>query len=56
MGKKLDSIALKNRIIYKPVFDDVPTEQDKDDDDTIYYDEIIIYDGGGVSDFMPSKN
>ena len=48
MGSKLDSILLKNRMIYKPVFDTVPPEKDKDTD--FLYDEIIIYDGGGVSD------
>lgn len=47
MGSKINMIMLKDRMFYRPVFDSVPTEGDESD---VIYDEIIIYDGGGVTD------
>ena len=53
MGKKIDSIALKNRMIYRAEFDTVPDDTDTQEDD--YYDEIVYYDGGGVEGYGNSK-
>lgn len=55
MGKKINNVILKNRMIYKPIFDTVPSEKE-DNTEEFYYDEIIIYDGGGVSDGNSKDN
>ena len=36
-------------MIYKPVFDNIPPEEIQDAEQA-YYDEVIVYDGGGVDD------
>ena len=42
-------------MIYKPIFDNIQSEEEKNPED-VYYDEIIIYDGGGVRDGNSEDN
>ena len=43
-------------MIYKPIFDNIQAEEKEKSPEEVYYDEIIIYDGGGVTDGDNSKN
>lgn len=42
-------LTLKEKLIYKAVFDNVAPSTDNPDDD--YYDEVIYYDGGSIEGY-----